>query len=90
MSEINNIDNHLNALRHRYGELLSVAEIATVFKYKSVFAVRRAFSRGNLPVPLYRFPSKQGWYAKTIEVAQCIDQLDAQNTPTTNTKKEYL
>lgn len=81
MREINNIDSHLNALRYRYGELLSLAEVATVFKYKNVFSARRAFSRGNFPVPLYRFPSKHGWYAKTIEVAQCIDRLDAQNTP---------
>jgi hypothetical protein len=90
MREINNIDSHLIALRYRYGELLSLAEVATVFKYKNVFSARRAFSRGNFPVPLYRFPSKQGWYAKTIEVAQCIDRLDAQNTPTTSTKRTAL
>lgn len=37
----------------------------------------------------YRY-GKQGWYAKTIEVAQCIDRLDAQNTPSKETTLHSL
>ena len=68
-------DNHLAALRDRYGELLELEDIAEVFKYKTIEAVRKAHSRGTLPVSLYRFPKKSGWYAKTTEVASCIENM---------------
>ena len=66
---------HLAALRNRYGELLELEDVADIFKYKTIEAVRKAHSRGTLPVPLYRFPKKSGWYAKTIEVASCIENM---------------
>lgn len=73
----NSDDNHLTALRNRYGELLELNDIAEVFKYKTVEAVRKAHSRGTLPVSLYRFPKKAGWYAKTTDVASCIENMGA-------------
>ena len=71
----NSYENHLSALRNRYGELLELEDIAEIFKYKTTEAVRKAHSRGTLPVALYRFPKKAGWYAKTTEVANCIENM---------------
>ena len=75
MSKNNSMDEHLSALRERYGELLELDDIAEVFKYKTIGAVRKAHSRGTLPVALYRFPKKSGWYAKATEVASCIENM---------------
>jgi hypothetical protein len=68
-------NNHLLALRDKYGELLELGDIAVIFKYKTIEAVRKAHSRGTLPVSLYRFHKKSGWYAKTTEAANCIENL---------------
>jgi len=71
MDEIS-FDARLLALRARYGELLQLEDVADVFKYPTVSAVRKANSRGTLPVKLYRFPNKSGFYAKVDEVAVSI------------------
>lgn len=72
MSE-SQVDNQLLALRMRYGELLTLEDIAEVFKYPSIDAVRKAKSRGTLPVKLYRFPNKNGFYARVSDVAVSIE-----------------
>ncbi len=65
------------ALRERYGELLTLADIAEVFRYPSEQAVRRAHSRGLLPVELVRFPGRRrGWFATARTVAALLDELD--------------
>lgn len=66
---------HLESIRERYGELLDLKELAEVLKYKSVASVRKAHSRKTLPVKLYRFPNKSGWYAKSIEVSESIESM---------------
>jgi hypothetical protein len=65
-------EGQLIELRSRYGDLLTLKEIAEVFRYPTVGAVRKANSRGTLPVKLYRFPNKNGFYAKVREVADSI------------------
>jgi len=75
MNTDDNKNQHLHALRVRYGELMSIIELMEVLKYNSEDAIRKAHKRGTLPVRLYRFQSKSGFFAKTIEVAQCIDNL---------------
>ena len=40
------------ALRQRFGELLTLAELAQVLKYPSVGALRKARFRNKLPLPL--------------------------------------
>lgn len=63
-------------LRGRYGELLTLNELAEVLRYKTSDAVRKSYMRGSLPVDLYRFPRKKGWFAKVAEVAECIDSME--------------
>jgi len=75
MNRTNYENLHLAALRGRYGELMTLKDVMDVFKYKTEDSVRKAFKRGTLPVKLYRFEGKSGLFAKTIEVAECIDNL---------------
>ncbi|WP_288131582.1 hypothetical protein [Microbulbifer sp.] len=69
------VDERLCALRSKYGELLSLEDIAEVFKYPSIEAVRKAKSRGTLPVKVYRFPNKNGFYARANDVALSINSM---------------
>ena len=69
-------DSSLNRLLDRYGELLSLDDLVTVLKYKTTGAIRKAHARGVLPVPLYRFKNKTGFYAKTDDVAECLDMME--------------
>ena len=59
----------------RYGEILSVRDLAEVYKYASPASVRRAHEQGHLPVPLYKFPTRRGLYALTRDVANSFDSL---------------
>ena len=62
-------------LREKYGELLDLEEIAEFYKYPSVEAVRKAHLRGTIPVELYTFPRKTGFYAKASDVAASIGYM---------------
>ena len=73
-SEID-IGERLAAIRERYGELLLLEDVAEVFKYPTVDAVRKANNRGSLPVKLYRFEGKNGLYARCNEVAEAIENM---------------
>ncbi len=66
----------LNRLLEKYGTLLTLEEVAEVYKYNTTGAVRKAHTRGVLPVDLYKFPNKTGFYAKTVEVAKSIDEME--------------
>lgn len=68
----------LTAVREKYGELLSLEEVAEVLKYKTVSALRKAHSRGTLPVELKRFPNRRGWFATAQSITDCIDELENQ------------
>jgi hypothetical protein len=73
----------LTSIREKYGELLDLRQIADFFKYPSVQAVRKAHQRGTLPVPLHRFPRKNGYFAKATDVAKSIDMMvDVALSPT--------
>lgn len=71
------LSNRELALRERYGELLTLADIAEVLRYPSEQAVRRAHARGLLPVELVRFPGRRrGLFATARTVAALLDELD--------------
>jgi len=65
----------VNSIRQKYGEILTLEEVAELFKYKTVDAVRKAHSRGSLPVPLHRFPKKAGYFARADEAAESIEMM---------------
>jgi len=78
----------IKALREKYGEILTLEEIVELLKYKTIGAVRKAHARGVLPVKLYRFPNKAGYYAKVEEVSESIEKMEmskpVQSSPKNN------
>jgi hypothetical protein len=65
----------LNAIRNRYGEILSLDQVAEFYRYPSIPSVRKAHQRGTLPVALHRFPGKAGFFAKATDVAESVDLM---------------
>jgi hypothetical protein len=63
-------------LLERYGELLTAADLAEVFRYSSDAAVRKAHAAGRLPVRLRKFPNRRGLFATARSVAVAITQID--------------
>jgi hypothetical protein len=65
------------ALRQRYGELLTLAELAQLLKYPSVGALHKARFRNKLPLQLVQMPPRKRWYATVDAVAEllcCLEQ----------------
>lgn len=88
LSDINGLDEIRSSIRNKYGELLTLEEVAELFKYRTVGAVRKAHSRGTLPVALYRFPNRTGYYAKANEAAKSIESMSLSNSVPTSHKSE--
>lgn len=63
------------ALRERYGDWLTLADLAPLLRYPSVGAIRQARLRGQLPVPVFRIPYRRGWFATPRTVAQFLEGL---------------
>lgn len=70
-------ESRLKFIREKYGELLTIAEIAEVLKYKTVYAVKKAHLRGHLPIELKRFPHRRGLFATAEAVSRCLEELDS-------------
>ena len=62
-------------LRDKYGELLTLEEVAGILRYKSISAARKALSRKTFPVPMYRFKGRSGYFAKVEEVSEAIENM---------------
>lgn len=75
LSEDQKLELRVVVIRDTYGELLDLAQVADVFKYATIDAVRKAYSRGSLPVKLYKFQRKEGLFAKADEVAKAIENM---------------
>ncbi len=65
----------LTYLREKYGQLLTIEEVAEVLRYRTVAAVRKAHARKTLPISLYRFNGRSGYLARADEVAACIEKM---------------
>lgn len=60
-------------LLDRFGEVMSLDDLAYVLKYSSVAAIRKAHARGTLSVDLRRLPNRAKWFACTRDVAECLN-----------------
>lgn len=68
-----------SALKARYGELLSLADLAGVLRYPSVQAIQKARLRGALRLPMFQIPGRRGWLATARAVATYLEDLDARS-----------
>ena len=64
-------------LRSRYGDVLTMSDLATVLRYPSLGAIKKARSRGQLPLALVQMPPRRGWFATVEAVAELLCTLDA-------------
>lgn len=60
----------------RYGEVLTLADIAQVLRYPSLAAARQARVRGTLPVPVAKLALGRKWVATARAVAEVLVRLD--------------
>lgn len=67
------------ALRQRYGELLTLGELAQLLKYPSVGALHKARFRNTLPLPLVQMPPRKRWYATVDAVAELLYRLEQEH-----------
>ena len=58
----------------RYGDLLTLDDLAAILKYPSPQAVRKAHSRGRLPVNLFKLPNRRELFASTLAVVAVLNQ----------------
>lgn len=63
-------------IRAQYGEVLTLSDIAEILRYPSVQALRKAHSRGRLPIKLLQFPNRKGYFATAKMVAEVLDSLE--------------
>jgi len=56
-------------LYDRYGELLTVENLAEVLRYESTGALMQALYRGTFLIPLLRWPNRRGYFARVADVA---------------------
>ncbi len=78
--------NKLEFFIKKYGMLLTLEDVAEVFKFKTIGAVRKAHARGVLPVNLYRFPNKTGFYAKVEDISESIEKMEMSKPVQTSPK----
>ena len=64
--------------RVRFGDLLTLADVAALLRYPSLLAARKALARGQLPVKLVRLPNRRGWFTPVGAVARFLDELERQ------------
>lgn len=63
-------------LRTRFGDVLTLTDLASVLRYVSVGAIRKARSRGQLPVQLIKMQGRRGWFATSEAVAEYLCALE--------------
>ncbi len=87
---------HEVALRQRFGDVLTLSDLAVILRYPSAGAVRKARARGQLPLQLVQMPPRRGWFATIEAVAELLcnlengTRLSAPNASRTQNLKEVM
>jgi len=66
----------LNSLTQRYGQLLTLEEVAEVLRYPSAQAARKAHNRGQLPIRMFRIGPRRGLFASAGALADYLSRLE--------------
>jgi hypothetical protein len=77
LPEMRSRDEREAELRERYGDLLTLSDLAAVLRYPSLGALKKARSRGLLPLTLVQMPPRREWFATTEAVAALLCRLEA-------------
>ena len=59
-----------SSLPERYGELIRLSDLAELFHFPTVEAIRKARLRGRLPISVAQLPNRRGWFASPRSVAE--------------------
>ena len=62
----------------RYGDVLTLTDLADVLRYPSLQAVQKARIRGTLPVPMSRMAQRRQWFVTARMVAEVLTRLEEQ------------
>lgn len=65
------------ALKERYGAILTLAELGEVLRFPSHQAASKARRQGRLPFRTFRVPHRRGWFATAADVATYLTSLGA-------------
>lgn len=65
------------ALLRQYGPLLGGESLAVALGHKSAASLRQARRRGQVAVPLFTIPNRQGWFALTLDIADWLAAIRA-------------
>lgn len=58
----------------KYGDFMTLQDLARALKYPSAEAVKKAHARGKLPVTLFRIDGRRNLYGSTQSVVELIKQ----------------
>jgi hypothetical protein len=76
--EISDLAELLEAdLIKQYGPMLSGESLRNALGYPSMDALRQAYSRGRIPVPIFPIENRRGKYALSKDVARWLAELRA-------------
>lgn len=62
-------------LLSQYGPIMSLMDVAIALKYPSKDSVRKAISRGTLPVAVLKIPNRKELFLRTSDVANYLKQI---------------
>lgn len=65
----------MDELSRQYGPLLSGRDLALVLGLPSPEALRQAFKRGHVPIPVFSLPHRRGKFALTRDAAAWLSSM---------------
>lgn len=68
-----------DALFDRFGPLLPCTALPRVLGYPTPSAFRQAVARGTVPVPIFKIPTRRGWFALASDVATWLAACKSSN-----------
>lgn len=69
-------DSELSSRLHeKYGEIMSLNEVATTLKFPTTDSVRKSLARGALKLSVVRLPQRRGMFVKTSDVVALLQNI---------------
>ena len=68
----------IERMETQYGPVMSGKKLRTALGFKSYAAFYRSLQLNEIGVKLFRLTGRQGWFAKTSDVANWIEEQQSQ------------